>query len=51
MDTSMLNVNGQKTGISSEFDINNDDGNASLKFNMGIIDGLSANYPPVGLTS
>lgn len=49
--SAIANVLGPKAGVTYDFDINNDGGNANLKFNVGIIDGASPNYPSTGLQS
>ena len=49
--SAMMKVLGPKAGASYDIDINNDDGNLNVKFDVGIVDGSSAKYPHSGLAS
>lgn len=49
--SAMMKVLGPKAGASYDIDINNDGGNANVKFDVGIVDGSSAKYPQSGLAS
>jgi uncharacterized protein YdgA (DUF945 family) len=49
--SALIGVFVPKAGVTYDIDLNNDRGNANIKFNMNVIDGSSPKYPSTGLTA